>query len=140
MQCDEFKPSCQKCVSYFIRCDYDDGVRSELQSSVRGAMDSEQLQYYPRIPHISQAEAILSVLNSDTSLGDSGSHPSFSSPTNYHFSMQDLRILHRFQQRTLWTMGAGAAIGKERQVYKVAYEKLTMSVRLPSRNHSTLTK
>lgn len=117
VKCDESKPMCKNCGAYGTFCNYDSRY-SDLQPLIHGAGDVQVLQ----MPLCSENKTILAIIDSTSSLPQLGS--SDLRGGDYRFSVQDLRLLHRFSTRTVLTLGQG----KSRSVYQNAYAKLGYSV------------
>jgi hypothetical protein len=117
LQCDESRPMCKRCTAYGTFCNYDPR-HSDLQPLAHGKSDVQTLQ----TPLCSENQAALGIINGTTSLQPTGStHPSHG---GFHFSVQDLELLHKFHTRTILTLGTP----KSRHIYQNAYAKLAYSV------------
>lgn len=122
-QCDEQKPSCNRCEAYGTLCDYS-SPSSDLQSAARGLSSVNILQW----PVLSHSQMVLGFINRATGSSTSESSPrsSQSSCEQYDFSSQDLEILYRFHTRTVLTLGSSNVWIANQYVYS----KLTYAVSL----------
>ena len=82
------------------------------------ASDVQILQTTP----CSENQTILAIINGTTSLQPAGSTHLLRG--GYQFSVQDLELLHKFNTRTVLTLGAGKGL----RVYQNGYAKLAYSV------------
>ena len=99
IKCDEQQPRCKKCDSYGVSCNYDSKSDSEdLQSAMNGAFVIEAPQRSP----VSLSQTILSMINSPPS---TPSRSSETTTSTFQLHEEDLRVVCRFQSRTILTIG-----------------------------------
>jgi hypothetical protein len=108
---------CQKCQAYGTFCNYNPQY-SDLQPLVYGCSNVNILQ--PSL--CSKTTAVLAIIDgSRTSPKEFYPAPLV---RDYHFSVQDLELLHKFQTKTISALGTGM----NEELYRNAFAKLTLSV------------
>jgi hypothetical protein len=118
---------CKRCKAYGTFCNYD-ARYSDLQPLAQRASEVQVLQ----TPLCSENQTILAIINGRTSLQPAGSTQLVHG--GYQSSVQDLELLHKFNTRTILTLGTGKGL----HVYRNAYAKLAYSVCHASVHHSIL--
>ncbi|KAF2108396.1 hypothetical protein BDV96DRAFT_636934 [Lophiotrema nucula] len=117
VKCDEGRPQCSKCVAYGVSCNYDTKTAS-LDLSAQGSFQVDLTQKVPPkrslvvneslgMPLVSTNKTVLTMIAA--SLDESEARDGFGANMpwahRWTFTEADLRILKKFQERTVLTMG-----------------------------------
>ena len=99
VKCDEAKPECKQCTKFGVLCSYE-STTSDLDSTMTGSFQVE-------IPKsCSVNKAIVSLINMSH---EQAARRASTSPV-YHLDQHDLRILQRFQYRTVLSIGTDQTV------------------------------
>jgi hypothetical protein len=96
VKCDETQPRCEKCTSFGVTCNYD-STPDELQLAMKGSF----VILAPQKSPVSLNQTILNRINTSLRLQ---SH-SETTPLIHELCEEDLRVVNKFQSRTLLTIG-----------------------------------
>ncbi|KAF2269154.1 hypothetical protein CC78DRAFT_540201 [Lojkania enalia] len=121
VKCDEARPQCKKCLAYGVSCNYD-GKQASLDLSAQGAFQVDLSEKPPdgrtwdradaiRVPGpymkgLSDARNLVTIINDSLEADAEGGFGALQWGAHWCFTQKHLRIIERFQQRTVVTMGS----------------------------------
>ena len=133
-QCDEARPACQKCIGYGVSCNYNPGPDEgqELQLSFGGegqqwqqiTFMSKPAQSEPQVPPRDSLSPLESGVDIIDGLLDREIE-TFTPGESYVLRKEDIDVLKRFQNRTVYTIGTQRSV----HVYREQIIGMVCSVR-----------
>ncbi len=104
VKCDETYPACKRCKSYGVSCNYESTSESDdLQLSTIGAFIIET----GRGSSVSLNQSMLNMINTPPSIRSPGTK---SADSFFKLHEEDLRIISRFQSRTVLSVGTKESV------------------------------
>lgn len=115
VKCDESRPTCRKCTSFGVFCNYD-GQYSDLQLSVGGVTNIEPLQILPYSLKQTTPSRIVPSLKSRST----GSREKWNAV--YDFGERDMELLNKFKTSTVFTITTDQNLHLyQKEAFKLAY-------------------
>lgn len=132
VKCDENRPQCDKCIAFGVLCNYR-VPSSALQSTADGASTPLILQRVPLSTNRTIVGALQTRISSPSQAG------------GYQIKAADLGILHKFQERTAFTITMGTPLQTYRTqaiplAFRVSSPRSPPWSSRPTRNNATNNK